>query len=121
MIGEFHRKTFFEFSENLESFLANPENHFHDSKIHKSILGVMTVTRSMTEVILQDTWAVPNCPDQLVIRSRKYGSDNDDIETGKKLNQLASEVFQKYSSFLTLAKKTLVVTNQGKDTGKLKP
>ncbi len=111
LIGEFPKKPFFDFYEGLDGFLANPENHFHNSKLQKSLLEVMEIAKSMEEIILHDTWSVPNFSDQLVIRSRKYGSDSDDIKTGKKLNQFSSDLFEKYTAFLKMAKKTLIVTN----------
>jgi len=112
--GAFSSSFLISFYEGVERFTDNPENHFHDQDLQKHIMEVLETTSSMVDLALKKCRKTNSDEYDFEIKCRKYGDTEDDLETGDKLNELSTQIFQKYSTFLELAKKRLIATNEPK-------
>ncbi len=110
--GSFRPDTFFKFNEKIESFLDNPENHFHNSELQKSLKNISKLSLEFIHLMCEKTFPTPHNDSKQSVRRIKFGDGEDDMESGEKLNDLASQVYVEYVSFLEKAKKHLVTTSE---------
>ena len=112
--GSFETGILYEFSSAIDGTLNNPLRTFHSEKL-KSLLNVtFSHCRELQTLIATRTFPVKGTKEQS-IRRQKYGDGVDDMETGTKLNELATKAFDSYTTFLREAKSELITFDSDKD------
>ena len=116
LTDSFKTGTMDSFLDAVERTLGNPLATFHSKSLRRKLEKVGARGRVLRTLVARETFPVPQRAeqDEQTIRRVKYGDSIDDMETGEKLNALASEVFVAYDEFLRHAKSVIISLDDGR-------